>query len=64
MVQYVYPDKSEGVLVFQHNLDGKSMMTNFDNIYNSNYGAYLKLTRVAHGEFHTVNEIQISKTAK
>lgn len=54
MVQYVYPEKSEGVQVFQHMLDGRSEMRNFDDIYNSNYGAYLKLLKVAHGEFHTI----------
>jgi len=32
-------------------------MTEFDDIYNSNYGAFLKLVRVDHGELHTEAEL-------
>jgi len=46
VVQYVYPDISEGVTVYQHDLNGRSEMKNFDDIYNSKYGAYLKLVNV------------------
>ncbi len=56
VVQYVYPEKSEGVKVFQHNLDGKSEIKGFDDIYNSKNGAYLKLVKIKHGELHTVGE--------
>ena len=64
IVQYIYPDKQEEVKVFQHYLDGNSFMTEFDDIYDGHFGAYLKLVSVDHGELHTVAELPISSTSK
>jgi hypothetical protein len=39
-------------------------MTDFSHIYDGKIGAFLKLMKIAHGDLHTVKEVQISKTAK
>ena len=69
IVQYVYPTKETGtdqksVRVYQHNLDDTHKRTGYDDIYGNDGGVFLRLIKIAHQNYHNVDEVLISHSAK